>query len=331
MIRAAVIGVGRMGRNHARVYHEMTETDLVGVADLDERKLGELSHLYGVPAYLNYRAMLHYGQPDVVSVAVPTDMHFRVAMAALLHGCHVLVEKPITLTVGEGQCLIERAAEKGLVLAVGHIERYNPAVIEMKRWLEEGGLGCIFQIHTRRLGPFPTWVHDTGVVLDLAIHDLDIMRYLIGEEVQRVYAEIDQEIHLVHEDLLSGLLRFEGGVVGVLNANWLTPTKVREVTVTTQRGLLLANLLTQDLYLYKNKEADDLDWQHLSLLRGVGEGEVIRLCLKRREPLRTELEAFVAAVQGKEAAIVHGTDGLAALRLAQLLIQSGQERRMIEC
>jgi predicted dehydrogenase len=155
------------------------------------------------------------------------------------------------------------------------------------------------------------------------------MRYLTDKEVERLYAETDRELHTMHEDLCSGLIRFESGILGVLSINWLTPTKVREITVTGQRGMFLANLLTQDLYFYENEQAEGLDWSHLALLRGVGEGQMVRLHLRRREPLRAELEAFVAASRGEEATIVSGEDALTVLELAQALVRSGREHRTI--
>jgi UDP-N-acetylglucosamine 3-dehydrogenase len=329
MMRAAVIGVGAMGRNHARVYQEIPDVELVAVVDSNSTLAQETTRLRGGCAYTDYRLMLEEVRPDVVTVAVPTHVHFRVVLDALEAGCHVLVEKPIAATLEEGQQMIERAAGLGRILAVGHIERYNPAVIELKRRLDAGELGGVFQVHARRLGPFPARVRDVGVVVDLAPHDLDIMRYLTGKEVERLYAETEQEIHTEHEDLFSGLIRFEDGVLGILNINWLTPTKVREITVTGQRGMFLANLLTQDLYFYENEEAGGLDWSHLSLLRGVGEGEMVRLRLHRREPLRVELEAFVATVKGEPGTVVSGSDGLIALKLAQALVRSGQDHQVI--
>ncbi len=338
MMQAAVIGVGAMGRNHARVYKEILDVELAAVADLDAARTGESARLHGARAYADYRVMLKDIQPNLVTVAVPTQAHCQVVLDALEAGCHVLVEKPIAATIEEGRRIIDRAAELGKVLAVGHIERYNPAVIELKRRLDDGELGQIFQIHARRLGPFPQRVHDVGVIVDLVPHDLDIMRYLTGDNVQRIYAETQQKIHATHEDWFSGLVCFENGVVGVLNTSWLTPTKVREIAVTGQRGMFVANLLTQDLYFYENAEANDLDWSHLSLLRGVGEGQMVRLRLRRREPLRAELDAFIAAVQGEQGdavcgereAIVCGEDALAVLKLARALVRSGQEHRMIE-
>ncbi|HEY67315.1 MAG: gfo/Idh/MocA family oxidoreductase [Chloroflexi bacterium] len=327
--KVAVIGVGAMGRNHARVYHEMPDVELAAVADLDPVLAKEAARLYGARIYTDYRAMLEEIQPAMVSVVVPTQAHCQVTLDALEAGCHVLVEKPIAATLEEGRRMIERAAGLGRVLAVGHIERYNPAVIELKHRLDNGTLGRIFQIHARRLGPFPARVRDVGVVVDLATHDLDIMRYLTGSEVRRLYAEVEQEIHTAHEDLFSGLVRFKDGVVGVLNINWLTPTKMREITVTGQRGMFLANLLTQDLYFYENEEAGSLDWNHLSLLRGVSEGQMVRLRLQRREPLRAELEAFVAAARGEPGEIVRGEDGLRVLELARALIEASRTQRVI--
>jgi UDP-N-acetylglucosamine 3-dehydrogenase len=329
-LKAAVIGVGAMGRNHARVYKELSGVDLVGVADLDPAQTERIGGQHGARAYTDYQAMLAEMEPAVVSVTVPTQVHCQVVLDALAAGCHVLVEKPITATCEEAHTIIEQAAALRRVLAVGHIERYNPAVVELKRRLDAGELGRIFQIHTRRLGPFPARVRDVGVVVDLAPHDLDIMRYLTGTEVRRLYAETEQEIHTAHEDLFSGMVRFEDGVLGVLDINWLTPAKIREIAVTGQRGMFVANLLMQDLYFYENGEVSETDWSAMSLLRGVSEGRVIRLKVQKREPLRAELEAFVAAARGEAADVVTGQDGVAALELALKLVQSGQEARVID-
>jgi UDP-N-acetylglucosamine 3-dehydrogenase len=329
MMRAAVIGVGAMGRNHARVYQEIPDVELAAVADSDPVLAQETARLRGGRAYADYRTMLEQVQPDLVTVAVPTQAHFQVVLDALEAGCHVLVEKPIAATLEEGRRMIERSAELDLVLVVGHIERYNPAVIELKQRLDAGELGQVFQMHARRLGPFPSRVQDVGVIIDLAPHDLDIMRYLTGKEVRRLYAETEQEIHTAHEDLFSGVVRFDSGILGVLDINWLTPTKVREITVTGQRGMFLANLLTQDLYFYENEEAGGPEWNHLSLLRGVVEGQMVRFRLRKREPLRAELEAFAAAARGEAIEVVRGEDSLIALELAQALVESGRKHQVI--
>jgi predicted dehydrogenase len=327
-IKAAVIGVGSMGWNHARIYNELEGVDLVAVADLDGGVAERVAHVYGARGYTDYREMLRHEELDIVSIAVPTQIHRETALAALQRGCHILVEKPIASTIEEGQDMVALAASQGLKLAVGHIERFNPAIVELKRRLKRGEAGQIFQIHARRSGPFPTRVRDVGVVIDLATHDLDIMRYLLDSEVKRTYAETEQEIHTDHEDLLSGLLRFENGVIGLLSINWLTPTKIRELTVTGESGMFLVNYLTQDLYFYENDHADS-HWGSLGLLRRVSEGNMVRLKIEKREPLRVEIESFIKAVLEDEEPAVRGEDGLIALALAQRLVESGQENAVI--
>ena len=331
MMRAAVIGVGSMGRNHARVYREMPEVELVGVADVEASVAEDVARLYSIQAYTDYRAMLDEVEPDGVTVSVPTQLHAPVALDALSYGCHVLVEKPIAATLEEAHTMIRAAHEADRILAVGHIERYNPTIIELKRRLGRGEIGQIFQIHARRLGPFPTRVRDVGVIVDLAPHDLDIMRFLTGSEVRRLYGETEQRIHTAHEDLFSGMVRFENGVLGILEINWLTPSKIREISVTGQLGMFVANLLTQDLFFYENDAANGLAWNHISLLRGVSEGQMVRPKLQRREPLRAQLEAFVGAARGEAVDLVTGKDGLAALHLALDLVRAGQESQVITC
>jgi predicted dehydrogenase len=281
-----------------------------------------------VRCYEDYRALLAAEELQAVSVCVPTTWHLEVASAALERGLHVLIEKPIAATLSEGQAIVEQARAQGLVCMVGHVERFNPAVIELKRRLDKGDLGRIFEIVARRKGPFPGRVRDVGVVIDLAAHDLDIMWYLTGAEVTRVYAETSQRVHESHEDMLSGLLRFSDGTIGVLDVDWLTPTKIRELGVTGERGMFQVNYLTQDLFFFENAEAQEM-WDTLSILRGVAEGRMIRHVVNKREPLRTELEAFLATLRGEQVPIVNGEDGLRALRQAQAIVQSGLEHRPI--
>jgi UDP-N-acetylglucosamine 3-dehydrogenase len=327
-IRTAVIGTGAMGRNHVRLYHDLSESNLVAVADADPVAAEVVARRHGIRLYTNYRAMLDTEDIDAVSICVPTTLHQEVASNVIERGIHILVEKPIAANEKEGQAMIDQAHAKGVVFLVGHVERYNPAVIELKRRLDEGELGRIFEIVARRKGPFPTRVRDVGVVLDLAAHDLDVMWYLTGAEVTRVYAETARRVHETQEDMLSGLLRYEDDTVGVLDINWLTPTKIRELSVIGERGMFQVNYLTQDLFFFENIEAGEM-WDTLSILRGVGEGRMIRHVVTKKEPLRSELEAFLATVRGAKVPIVSAEDGLRALRLAQAIVQSGVENRPI--
>src|SRR5512135_2518903 len=188
-MKLAVIGVGAMGRNHARVYGEMGGVELVGVADANGQAAAAVARRVGCPAYEDYRAMLDQERPAAVSVAVPTVEHLAVALEVIGRGIHLLIEKPIAFRVEEGLKIIEAAERAQLCLMIGHIERFNPAVIALKEHLAKGELGRVFQVDAHREGPFPARVQDVGVVIDLAVHDLDVMRYITGAEVVRVYAE----------------------------------------------------------------------------------------------------------------------------------------------
>jgi UDP-N-acetylglucosamine 3-dehydrogenase len=321
LLRAAVIGAGSMGRNHCRVYSEMEDVELVAIADPDRDSLSRTSQRHHLRTYTDYRTMLEREQIDLVSVVVPTEMHFGVARESLMAGVATLVEKPIAATVEEGAALVALAQELGVLLTVGHIERFNPAIIALKGQLDQGALGRVYQIHVRRIGPFPARIKDVGVVVDLATHDLDIMHYLTDSNVVKLHAEIGRRLHTAHEDLLSAVLRYDNDIIGVLDINWLSPTKVRELSVVGERGMFVANYVTQDLTLYENDAAPQEDW-HLAVL-GVAEGRMIRYKVNKREPLREELEAFARAVRTRGPAPVSGSDALLALAVAQKLIESG--------
>ncbi len=329
-MRVAVIGVGSMGRNHARVYAELSESQLVGVADANAKAASDVAARFGTRAYSDYRELLEREKPDAVSIAVPTAMHEQVALDALDAGTHVLVEKPIAASIAEGRRIIDRAQACGRQLMCGHIVRFNPAVQALKSKLRAGQLGRIFQIVCRRVGPFPTRVQDVGVVVDLAPHDLDLMRFIVEKNPVRVFAETEQRLHTDHEDLLMGLLRFPDGVTGGLEINWLTPTKVREVIVLGECGMFRVDDLTQDLYFYENALVEENAWQNLRLLKGVGEGPMVRYALPRYEPLKAELQAFLRAARGEIPVPVTGEDGLAALSLALALVESAERHCVVE-
>jgi predicted dehydrogenase len=327
-LKAAVIGVGAMGRHHARVYRELDGVELVGVADPSAENAAFVARRYGVPTFADHREMLAATRPDLVSIVVPTKLHLEVAGDAIAAGAGVLVEKPIAATEDEGRALIAMAREAGVVLTVGHIERFNPAIRALKQKLVDGALGRIFSVRARRTGPFPARVRDVGVVVDLATHDLDIMRWLVGSPVTRIHAETAQRIHTNHEDLVAGLLRFESGEIGLLDINWLTPTKVRELSVTGERGMFVANYLSQELTFFENVAADS-HWERYGELQGVGEGNMTRLAIARREPLAAELDAFAAAVRGEAPPVVSGEEGLAALALARAVVRAGREGTIV--
>lgn len=327
MLRVAVIGVGSMGRNHARIYLDLPDVELVGVADASDQAARAIAKRYATHAYTDYAQLLDEQRPDAVTVAVPTVNHFEVALQVIQRGIHILIEKPIAFSVEEGRQLVAAAERAGVQLMVGHIERFNPAVVELKARLTRGEAGRVFQMDARRQGPFPVRLQDVGVVIDLAVHDLDAMRYVSGAEIVRVYAETERRIHSIREDLLSGVVRLADGAIGTLAINWLTPTKIRELHVIGERGMFRVDYLTQDLYFFENATANGSEWETLHVLRGVSEGRMIRHVVAKKEPLRAEQEAFLSAVRGQARVAVTGEDGIKALELAQALIASGAENR----
>jgi UDP-N-acetylglucosamine 3-dehydrogenase len=325
-MRVGVIGLGAMGRQHVRVYDDMDDVELVAVADANPATLERILRKTRARGYRDYREMLAVEKLEAVSVVVPTSSHFEVASDVLQSGVHLLMEKPLAADSAQGMLIIEQAERAGLVLAVGHIERLNPAVVELRRQLESGRLGQLFQIKARRAGPFPERIKDVGVAIDLATHDLDLMLQVAGPHIERIYGETTRNIHTLHEDMLLALLRFEGGSVGTLDVNWLTPTKVRDLTLIGARGMFVVDYLRQELVFAENGSVLN-EWEHLSILNGVSEGRVVRLVTKPVEPLQAELSAFVDAVRRGVAPPVSGRDGLLALAVAEAILASASSGR----
>jgi UDP-N-acetylglucosamine 3-dehydrogenase len=318
-----------MGKNHVRVLGELANDLLCGIADADLQTACRVAEAHSTRAYASHEELLEHERPDAVIVAVPTESHHRVVLDALAAGCHVLVEKPIAATLGQADQLVAAAHTARRTLAVGHVERFNPAVLDLKRRIDAGELGRVYQIDALRLGPFPERIRDVGVVVDLATHDLDVMRFLTGSEIVHIYAETRRKLHTTNEDMVSGLLRFADDTVGFLEVNWLTPSKIRQLTVTGERGMFTANYLTQDLLFYENADVAGQSWERITHLRGVSEGRMVRYPIQKREPLRSEVEAFLKAAEGEPSGIVTGEDGREALRLALALVKSGEEGRVI--
>ena len=316
-----------MGRLHARVATESEETELIAVVD-EEETAQRVARERQTTAFRTVAELLEREAPDFAIVSVPTSRHASVAGELLASGIPVLVEKPIALTVEEGLELISAAADADVLLSVGHVERFNPAVRALQRRLDDHDLGRVFQVHARRLSPFPTRVGDAGVAHDLATHDLDLMCELAGVPL-RISAETDRKAHRTHEDLLAALLRFDSGVVGVLEVNWLTPTKVRQLSVTGERGMLVVDYLEQHLTLFENAQESE-HWPALDVFDGVTEGNVVRFAIPREEPLRAQLESFARAVRGEAPVAVSGEQALRVLRLALAAVEAGATGRTVE-
>ncbi|MDQ7062676.1 MAG: Gfo/Idh/MocA family oxidoreductase [candidate division KSB1 bacterium] len=320
--RAAVIGLGSMGKNHARHYFEMEDVELVAIADPDWNSLSWFSRRYPARTYTDHREMIEREQPDLISVTVPTWLHRPVALDVIEAGIHLIVEKPIALYEDEALEIIERAEARGVKLTVGHVERFNPVVRKMKEEIERNRLGKIFKIQARRQSPYPIRIQDVGVVIDLAPHDIDIMRFLLNDRIDRLYAEIQRNFRTDREDVLACFLRFSSGVLGQLEVDWITPTTVRELRIVGEKGMFVANYLTQELYFFENGEMSG-EWDGSRQFVAISEGEMHKYRIQRKEPLRLELEDFVDAIRNNRPPLVEGEDGFQALCLARAILESG--------
>ena len=303
-LKAAVIGLGEMGQHHARVYAQMEDVRLVAVCDSDPTRLENVTRTWGAMTYTDVAVMFAECRPDLVTVAVPTVHHLKVAGFALTQ-CHVLVEKPITHTVEAARALIGMAQEVGHILAVGHIERCNPVVSAVKRHIDARDLGRIYRISTRRVGPSPVRIRDVGCTVDLATHDLDVMRYLLQSEPLFVQAELQHNEHGDYEDSVDALIRFENGVVGVLECDWLSSAKQRTLTITGEKGVLAVNYISQTGVLQ------------------YAPGDQENIAVVHEEPLTVELRSFAAAVRGEGRPAATGEDGLRALEMALAILEAG--------
>jgi UDP-N-acetylglucosamine 3-dehydrogenase len=316
-----VVGLGVMGSHHLRVLQSLHEATVVAVVDPDSARHQRLGT--SIEALTTLSDALDGHDLDFACIAAPSDRLVELSRTALEAGLAVLVEKPIAPTEEEAEALVQFAEDRGRLLSVGYVERFNPAVLALKRKLRENALGRVYQLHARRLSPYPDRRGLLGVALDLATHDLDVMRRVTGEEVVRVFAESAQRGSDDKEDLICASLRFEDGSTGLLEVNWLTPTKVRELTVTGERGMFVVDYLTQDLRFYERPHAS-IEWEALGVVRGTDEGDMVRYAIARREPLLVQWEAFLHALRTGGPPPVPGREGLAALSIATAIRRSGQ-------
>lgn len=326
MIRVAVIGLGSMGMNHARVYSDIDEVSLVAVSDLLQENLKRAKKYCNI-CYNNYIDILEKEKIDIVSIAVPTRMHKQVAIECMNKGMNVLVEKPISSTISEAKEMIESAKKNNVKMLIGHIERFNPVIIELRKRIKNNELGKVFKVDVHRVGPFPTRIRDVGVVIDLAVHDIDIARYLVDSEIISVFAETETRIHTKHEDILSGIMRFKNNTICNLNINWLTPTKIRILHITGEKGMFTADYINQNLCFYENSTFNKFgEWEKK---RGILEGKMTKFKIDIKEPLKEEIKHFIDCVRNNKEPLILGEDGLIALKIAQQLIKSAETHEVI--
>lgn len=318
-LRAGLLGVGMMGRHHARVLRELDGVDLVAIADPGGDPHGVAGDLEVLP---DIDALIAAGI-DIAVVAVPTRFHEAAALKLAAAGVHTLVEKPIAHTLEAGRRMVDAFAKAGLVGAVGHIERFNPALQQMRRRIEAGDLGAIYQVATRRQGPFPSRIADVGVAKDLASHDVDLTAWVVQSDYERVFAQTAYKSGREYEDMIVISGRTRSGVIVNNIVNWLSPMKERLTVVTGEKGALVADTTTGDLTFFANGTVP-VEWDSVSSFRGVSEGDVTRFAFPKREPLRVEHEAFRDAVLGNETDVVTMAQGLRTLEVVEAALESSR-------
>lgn len=320
-LRYGLVGLGMMGRHHARVLRETSGVELVAVADA----MGDPHGVAGdTPMFDSVEGLIGAGVEAAV-VAVPTRFHEEVGLALAAAGIHTLIEKPVAHNLDAATRLVDAFENAGLVAAVGHVERFNPALISLRERIANGDLGEVYQIQTRRQGPFPARIADVGVVKDLGSHDIDLTAWLAQSNYATVAAQTTHRSGREHEDMVLITGKLENGIMVNHIVNWLTPFKERLTIVTGENGAFVADTLTADLTYFENgKMQEQGAWDAVSAFRGVSEGTVTRFALEKREPLRSEHETFRDAILGIRKEAVTLREGLETLRVAETAISSAR-------
>ena len=317
VLRAGILGIGMMGRHHARLLRDVDGVELVAVADPGgdpHRVAGSLDVLRDVDELIAAGI-------DMAVVAVPTRFHAEAALKLADAGVHTLVEKPIAEDVETGRAVSEAFSMRGLVGAVGHVERFNPALEQLRARLATGDAGEVYQIATRRQSSFPARIGDVGVAKDLGTHDVDLTAWVAQSSYRTVSAQTAYKSGREHEDMISIVGRLDNGVIATHLINWLSPMKERVTVVTGERGTFIADTATGDLTFFANGTAV-LEWDSVSAFRGVSEGDIIRFAYAKREPLRAELEAFRDAVNGRPSELSTMDEAVHTLQVVEAALES---------
>jgi|SRR5579883_1925884 UDP-N-acetylglucosamine 3-dehydrogenase len=297
-VKVGVLGVGVMGSNHARVLSDMAGVHLVGVADPDRKQREFVARTLGCAAFDDIDGLLGHGV-DAIIIAAPTHLHHDLALECISRGVHLLVEKPIAPTVEEGRAIVAAARRAGVTLMIGHVERFNPAVQSVKRAIRHEE---ILSIAITRVGPFPPRMSNVGVVIDLAVHDIDLIRWFTDSDIVEIQPQLSSAV-AEREDIALLQFRTASGVLAHINTNWLTPFKARTIHIATRDKYLIADLLTLQVTECFGFQAD-------------GSYSMRHLSVGYAEPLRAELLAFIEAVRSGRTPAVTGEEGVASLEIA---------------
>jgi UDP-N-acetylglucosamine 3-dehydrogenase len=301
-VRVAIVGCGIWGWNHARVFADLPDCKLVAVCDADPQRAKLAGDFYHVNSYTQLDEILKNDEIDAVTVCTPSSTHMDVGLQVMEHRKDLLVEKPMAVSPSDAQRMIAEARKAGVMLTVGFIERFNPGVQYAKEQLESGRIGKVVLASARRVSRWPTRIGDVGVVKDLAIHDIDIVHWLMKSEVYEVYAVIGSE-RLAQEDHANIVMHFKNGATGFIETNWLTPHKVRKLIVTGSEAIVSVDYITQEVTVEDEKG-------------------LFSPTIPFQEPLRQELKHFLDCVRNDTKPLVSGEDGLSALEIADAALKS---------
>ncbi len=325
MLKFGVIGLGSMGKNHARVCSEIDNVKLNGVSDINKAISKNIAGRFQTKDYSDYKDLI--SEIDAAIVATPTDTHYDIALDLLNQGKHVLIEKPICEDVDQASLLLDKAENQGLVLAVGHIERHNPAVRFVKDNLDAKKFGELITIISKRVSNFPGRIKDVGVIFDFGVHDIDVMRYLSGE-VESVYAKAGKFIEGIdHEDHANIVLNFENGITGVVEVNWLTPIKIRKLFLTCSESFVETDYISQSVTISSSsfKDVDEMNLYNVRIQHNINQ-----VSIEKKEPLKNEIEDFITSINNNKKPLVTAKDGLMALKIAEASTKSYLEGREIK-
>jgi len=311
MLKIAVIGLGSWGRNHVRVLSELPDVEITAICDVDRQRADIVSEKYGLRTYPDSTEMYKKEELDAVTLCVWSTRLAQEALRALKAGKHVLVEKPMAGSARQAERVLALAEKEKVQLTVGFIERFNPAVKRLKETIVEGKIGSPVSATVKRVSKWPQRIGDVGVVKDTAIHDIDIVRYIFNEDPLAVYAKAGNLRHEKQEDYAQIMLTFSGGKSAFLEANWLTPYKIRKLTVTGSEAIVSVDYITQDMTIETA-------------------GQTLTPRYEWEEPLKLELQHFVECILNDRQPLVTGLDGLKALKIAEAALKSASKGRLVK-
>lgn len=314
-MNAGVIGVGNMGRHHARNYAEIPGVNLKAISDIDPKIGQEVARKFHCQYYSDYRELLKKEKLDVVTIAVPTKLHQKVALDCISRGINILIEKPIAATISEAKEIVQKAKQKNIKFTVGHIERFNPAVIKVKEMADAGKLGEIVSITALRMGPMPGQIKDANVVIDIGVHDIDIMNWFYNRLPQKVLAKGGNVLNRTRQDHVETFLDYGKGS-GFMVANWITPVKVRKLTISGEKAFVEINYITQEIDFYETNMSLDVDDFGEFVIRFGQIRDKKNISVKNIEPVKAEIMSFIDCIKKNGRPAVTAREAIDALDIA---------------